>query len=163
MTRGVPWWEWGLWVYRSVTTQANAGGGAILLDIEPAEGDQMVLAYLVATNSGTNGFLLRVYDEDNNTGGQFGTVASAATTIVRLPASGDPATTDDNVADSSFLLVRGDNLFTIQQTGAGAADDTLTLSMAWYLENNTIPTVDKSRSTNPNDVTIATPTVNKVV
>lgn len=159
-----PWWEWGLWMYRSVTTQANGAGGAIVLDFVPLQGMTMMVLSVVGINSGTNTLRIQRVDEDNSIPTQWVSVASGAGTIASVPRASTVAGTG-RIADSSYvpaLLIRADDKLTVTQTGAGAQNDTLEVSIRALLSSNTLPIISKGRSTNQADVTIATPTVNMV-
>lgn len=160
-----PWWEWGIWAFRAVYTQANAGGGAVVVDFTPGAGDTMILMNLEAENSGTNTLQVQRTDEDNNRSGRFVQVSSAAGVFATVPRgttiAGSSATMDSTLIETR--LFRGDDLLTVLQTGAGVADDTLTITLRALLSSPVIPTRDLSRSTNSGDVTEATPTVNKVI
>ncbi len=157
------YWNWPVWVYRASVAQANGAGGAIVLDFPPAVDDTMIITQAYAINSGTNALEMRRTDEDNNQNILYLSVASAATVEATIPRTfsetGDSGFHDST--DPMTRLYRGDDIFTIQQTGAGAQNDTLIVALRAFLSSFTIPTVSKARSTNSADVTI-TPTVNKI-
>lgn len=162
-------WPHGLvWAYRAVLTQANAAGGAIKADFTPGQagtrGSMYRLLSLAGTNSGTNGLEIYHRDEDNNTVRQLAGVASAAGVNVAIPQTTSLAQTSTLISDSSGqpILVSGNDYLSVEQTAAGAQNDTLTV-MARFLLRGRPPLVTKARSTNAANVTIATPTISRVV
>ncbi len=160
-----PFWDWGIWAFRASTAQANAAGGAIVLDVSPDPGDTMIVMWARGVNSGTNTLQILRVDEDNNQGPFLSSIGSGAGTVATMPRGFTTLTTSDFI-DSTDLhsrTFRGDDRFTIQQTGAGAQNDTLVIDLRAYLSSSSIPTVAKGRSTNQANVTIATPTVNKIL
>lgn len=166
MSSHVPWWDWGYWAYRASTAQANGAGGAIVLDITPAVGETMIIMEASGSNSGTNGVRIERTDEDSNIAARYVDVASAGTSKGALPQEASGSTTNTLVVTSVPMearLFRGDDLFTIKQTGAGAQNDTLIIVVRAFLSEATMPTVAKGRSTNPGDVTIAAATENKIL
>ncbi len=160
-----PWWEWGMWMYRVSVAQANAGGGAIVVDFVPVAGVSMIVTFVRAENSGTNGLQILRVDEDNSVGPFYASVSSAATTQAVIPQSFSGATTDGVTFDSTDLFTRffrANDKFTVQQTGAGAQNDTLVINLRAFLSCAERPIVTKGRSTNPSDVTIGTPSVDVI-
>ncbi len=160
-----PWWEWGMWFYRAVFTQTNGAGGAIVVDVVPVAGMSMIIVNCFAENSGTNGLVMRRVDEDNIFSGQYLSVASAAGTKGIIPQVSDRGVTDDSIMSSESTearFFRANDKFAIVQTGAGAQNDTLTVSLRAFLSCAERPIVSKGRSTNQGDVTIGTPTVDAI-
>lgn len=160
------YWRGALYVYRASVAQANGAGGAIVLDVDAGDGNEFLVMAALASNSGTNDIQMLRVDEDNNTGVFFASVSSAATTQCAIPQSLAGTASDGTIIDSTDPWTRvfagaGDK-FTVRQNGAGAQNDTLILQM-WLRLATGIPTVEKGRSTNAGDVTIATPTVAKVM
>ncbi len=161
-----PWWEWGIWAFRASVEQANGAGGAIVLDIAPAVGDTMIIISAKGANSGTNSLDMTRIDEDQAEVARYVDVASAASTAGIMPQSVSNAAASASVIDSTNILerlFRGDDVFSIFQTGAGAQFDTLVITIRALLSSSSIPTVSKARSTNQVDVTIVAPTVNKIL
>lgn len=156
-----PFYTWGFWTYRNVLTQTNVGGGAIKADVDVVQGSEFILHHLRANNSGTNTLDVLLYDEDDNLICKYADIASGASTQVYLPQSGtNGAATTNTPADSTWVHVRGDNYLAIEQSAAGAQDDTMTFAIGAYI-SGVIPTVAVDRSTNSGDVTQSV-TVNKV-
>lgn len=159
--------RWGYWAYRAIATQVNAGGGAIVLDVKPATGATMIVMAAIGTNSGTNTLQIARVDEDDNDAQIFVLVGSAGGTEGAIPQISDRTTTSTAMSDSTPIetrLFRGDDMFTVRQSGAGAQNDTLTLRIRALLSPGSLkPVVAKDRSTNEADVTIATPTEDKVL
>ncbi len=149
------------WIYqaRRVATQANVAGGAVKVDISLAGGQIARLISAFVSNSGTNDMTLAVADEGNNTLFNGGTIASGAARGSSWPNIGT-ATVHSNIANSTGVVIPSGTKLAIYQTGAGAQNDTLTIAIVLELFNlSTIPTWDKSRSTNAADVTIAASTI----
>ncbi len=159
-----PYWEWGLWSYRVVVTQANGAGGAIVVDLSPVAGMTMIVASFSALNSGNNGLILTSRDEDVNEGQRFIEIASAGQTSATIPRGieGSASQLNTDSIPMETRIYRASDRFSVQQTGAGAQNDTLTLMMRALLSSAERPLVSKGRSTNPSDVTIATPTVDVI-
>ncbi len=160
-----PLWEWGLWAFRASVAQANGAGGAIIVDTEPAVGDTMIVIQAEGVNSGTNNLIIQRNDEDDELSGRFVNIASGAGTVGSIPRSMQSVTTTPLI-DSSYpinLMFRGDDYLSILQTGAGSQNDTLLVTIRALLSSSALPTVTKTRSTNAGDVTISTPTVNKIL
>lgn len=159
-----PWWDWGVWAFRASVAQANGAGGAIIVDFEPAPGETMIIMRCHAINSGTNGLKMSAFDEDNNENPLFLFISSAATTEGGLPRVSPSGSTDTGIVGTEpweTRLFRGDDFFSIAQTGAGAQNDTLIIVLRAMI-SGLIPTISKARSTNQGDVTI-TETENKVL
>ncbi len=161
-----PWWEWGMWMYRVSVAQANAAGGAIVVDFVPVAGVSMVLLHLRANNDGdANGLQILKTDEDDNTDVFYASVSSGATTQATVPQALSGSASDQVVIDSTDPMTRffrADDKLTVNQTGAGAQNDTLVISLRAFLSCAERPIVTKGRSTNPSDVTIGTPSLDKI-
>lgn len=160
-----PWWEWGIWAFRASVAQANGAGGAIVLDVSPSAGNAIIVMWARGVNSGTNTLQILRTDEDNNQGPFLSSIGSGGATVGTIPRAFTSLTTSDFI-DSTDILARtfrGDDRLTIQQTGAGAQNDTLILDLRAFLSSSLLPSVAKGRSTNQGDVTIAAPTVNKIL
>lgn len=160
-----PWWEWGQWQYRASVAQANGAGGAIVVDFAVLAGQTMIIMEASGTNSGTNGLRIERTDEDNNIAARYSDIGSAGATKGAIPQDAtNNATSSLNISSLPFgaRLYRRTDKFTIKQTGAGAQNDTLIINLRALLSSATLPLIVKSRSTNQSDVTIATPTVNRV-
>lgn len=145
---------------RRVATQANVGGGPVIIDVSLATGQIARIIGGRALNSGTNTALGYIIDEDNAVTTTIGTTTSGAGSNSQYPSIGSGATATANIASSvDFILPAGAKL-SFQQSGAGAQNDTFTVALILELLNDpTIPTWDKSRSTNPADVTLAASTI----
>ncbi len=159
-----PYWEWGMWQYRAVVTQANAAGGAIIVDVVPVAGMDMLVIHAAGTNSGTNGIAIYRMDEDDAVAGVYVSVASGAGTIASIPRSlqGGGTSEQFDSVDIMTRLIRSDDKLAFQQSVAGAQNDTLAINIRALLSSAERPIVTKARSTNSADVTIATPTVDKI-
>ncbi len=160
-----PWWEWGMWFYRASIAQANAAGGAIVVDFVPVQGVTMIIASCHAINSGTNSLTMKRTDEDNNQNPFFLSISSGATTEGGLPRVSPSGSTDTGIIGTEAIetrMFRADDKFTIAQTGAGAQNDTLIVVIRAFLSSAERPIVTKGRSTNQGNVTIATPTVDMI-
>ncbi len=160
-----PWWEWGMWQYRVVVTQANGAGGAVVVDVAPLQGLSMIIISAKGANSGANSLDMTRVDEDNVEVFRFVDVASAGQTAGIMPQTQSAAGASASLADSTPVetrLFRADDKFSIFQAGAGAQNDTLTIAIRAFLSSPERPLVIKSRSTNAGDVTIGTPTVDQV-
>ena len=145
---------------RRVATQANAAGGAVIIDITPAAGQAMRIVELYAINSGTNSLYFDVADEDNAYGARFAAVGSAAGTQARAPNVGTSGAATDNLTGSADFIVPAGKKLVIRQLGAGAQNDTLTVAVVFELIGNpAVPTWAKDRSTNEADVTLAASTI----
>ncbi len=160
-----PWWEWGLWMYRASIAQANGAGGAIVMDVVPLQGTTMIVMSALGENDGaSNGIQIVRSDEDGNEI-MFTSIASAGQTKTGIPQSVPSSTTSAVRVDSTPMetrVFRANDRLTIQQTGAGAQNDTLVIQIRAFLSSADRPIVSKGRSTNPGDVTIATPTVDMI-
>jgi len=143
-----------LWRYRGVATQANAAGGAVIIDISPGAGNYLELIDAFVSNSGTNSVNVAVRDSSNNTVSIHATVASGAATATYLPSIGANAASSGAIASSVGLKVFGADKLSLYQAGAGAQNDTLTVNIRAFVRSDTAPTVSKARSTNQADVTI---------
>lgn len=149
-----------LYQARRVATQANAAGGAIKIDITVAAGQVAKLIGVSMINSGTNGILVNALDEDGVTQIQrIASVGSGAGTYISLPTIGSVATATQNMATSEGLLIGPGSSLALDQTGAGAQNDTSTIGIMLLLSTNTEPTWSKARSTNQADVTLAASTI----
>ena len=165
--RGKNGWElfktannpWYLYQARRVATQANVGGGAVIVDIALGAGQVGWIELSTFTNSGTNGLFVDVLDEDNMIVGRLAGIASAAGNALRVPSIGTAASASLNVNESVRRYLGPGMKWSIYQTGAGAQNDTLTVAVTLFLSTNTEPTWDKSRSTNAADVTLAASTI----
>lgn len=143
---------------RRVATQANAGGGAVIVDISPPTGQAYILQAVRGANSGTNGLVCVLADEDFATILTLAEIGSAAGVKFNLPSPGASASSTGNIANSYGLIISKGQYLRIYQTGAGAQNDTLTVSL--YLEPlnpgaSTTPTYSVAASTNAGDVTLA--------
>ena len=150
------------WIYqaRRVATQANAAGGAIVIDISLASGQcgRLIAAY--TNNSGNNSLYVEIQDEDNAYTTSIGSVGAAAANTLRLPSIGSAASATGNVANSTGLIIPSGAKLTFRQAGAGVQNDTLTVGIVLELFNlPTVPTWSKDRSTNAADVTLAASTI----
>ncbi len=160
-----PWWEWGVWFYRALVTQANGAGGAIVVDLVPVAGMDMIVVMASGVNSGTNDLKMERTDEDNNVAAVFYSVASAAGTKGIIPQStafSETSTLGMNTVPLETRIFRAGDKLTVRQTGAGAQNDTLLVVVRAFLSSAERPIVTKARSTNSGDVTIATPTVDAI-
>lgn len=145
------------------STQANAGGGKMLIDISFATGQAAILRSAYTANSGTNTLNNLILDEDNNTVCYLGGAASAAGTSNSYPSVGTVTDATGNKMNSTDLLISPAQVISMQQTGAGAQNDTLRVYLNLELFGNyTTPTWSKARSTNQADVTIAATTISDV-
>ena len=156
---------WGEWAYAASVAQANAGGGAILLDFKPPRGDTMLVLHARGLITGTADIFIEKNDEDDSVAVRYATAASGAGVGVTIPQSLASAGASGVTIDSTDPLTRlfqGDDYLVIRK-GAGAQNDTLVVQLRALLAPGTAkPTVDKSRSTNEADVTI-TETENKIL
>lgn len=159
-----PYWEWGMWMYRASVAQANGAGGAIVLDFAPLQGTSMIVIMARGSNSGTNTLQIMRVDEDQNEGPFWSSIGSGAATVGTIPRGFTTLTTSDFIDSTDLLarMIRAGDTLTIQQTGAGAQNDTLIAEVRAFLSSPERPVVSKARSTNQADVTIATPTVNMI-
>ena len=150
------------WAYqaRRVATQANAAGGAVVIDISPAAGQAFRVVAVYGKNSGTNVIQCRVLDEDNAANTYLAYLGSAAANYFHLPFSGSTTTSSGNIGSSQGLMVCPGQKLEISQTGAGAQNDTLTVAVTLELIGSaTEPTWSVARSTNAGDVTLAASTI----
>ncbi len=160
-----PWWDWGMWFYRAVFTQTNGAGGAMVVDFAPVAGMTMIVMSVVGENSGTNSLRIERTDEDNIDRPWFADISSGAGTFASIPQTLSFAGTSSVMVDTTSAEVRTfreNDRLTILQLGAGAQNDTLTISLRAFLSSAERPVVVKGRSTNPGDVTIGTPTVDDI-
>ena len=151
------------WIYqaRRVATQANAAGGAVVVDISLASGQIARIISIRGLNSGNNGISCLIVDEDNATHAQLASISAAGGANFNLPAAvlAGAATTSSMAQSSGFILASGQKL-TIMQSAAGAQNDTMTICITLELFNlPTVPTWSKDRSTNAADVTLAASTI----
>lgn len=172
MHRGLLYW--GEWMYRNIYKQTNAGGGAIAFDMTPAAGDIMLIVSAHAENSGTNDLNMAIHDEDDNNVARFLDIPSAATLEGGIPQDVAASVNDLIVVSSApteTRAVRGDNYFSIFQLGAGAQNDTMTVTIRALLSSSALPVRSVARSTNPADVdgigvtdgSEGTPTINRIL
>lgn len=134
-------------------TQANAAGGAIIVDIANALSSRFVVLEFEAINSGTNAIQTNVTDSANKVVGSFGNIASGAGTVQNWP-TGSTVTSTAAVSPSNdprFLIIAGTDRLTVQQTGAGAQNDTFRLTCR-LLVYGAVPTLSVTRSTNAGNV-----------
>ncbi len=159
-----PWWEWGIWFYHAVVTQANGAGGSIIMDFVPVQGMTMIVMHAMGINSGTNTLDIDRNDEDDVRSVSFVDVASGAGTVGSIPRAYTALTTGRRIDSTSIetRIFRADDRFVIRQEGAGASGDTLTVDLRAFLSSAERPIISKGRSTNQADVTIATPTVDVI-
>ncbi len=160
-----PWWEWGMWYYRVSIAQANGAGGAIFVDFAPVAGQTMIIMRCHAINSGTNGLRMSSNDEDNVDAPLYLFISSAANVEGGLPRLSPSGSTDTGIVGTEPIetrMFRQGDKFSIAQTGAGAQNDTMLVTIRAFLSSAERPIVLKARSTNPGDVTIATPTVDVI-
>jgi len=159
---------WRIWAFRAVYTQANAAGGAIVVDFTAGAGNTMILMHSKGINSGTNGLEIVRVDEDNNDSITLADVISAAgvTGTAPLARTQATATTSSPLIDVTDWLTRifagGQEKLTVRQDGAGIANDTLTVDVR-FLVRHGVGARDKSRSTNAADVTETAPTINRIL
>ena len=154
MTTTQDTWPAGATAILNVTLQqANAAGGAIVVDLPAGAANEYILIDLRAVNSGTNGLAF----EHQTTGavviGPLASIASGAGTDGRIPSIGSAASASGNLIDSRALLVSGTDRITARQTAAGAVNDTLQVIARFRVKNSTPPDADFSRSTNAVNVT----------
>lgn len=153
------------WVYQSriVYQQTNVAGGVITADYAVASGQLARIISVKALNSGNNGIVVVVNDEDNAEHSmRLVSVAAGGGTYGGVPNIGAAGSTSAHLMDSlGFVLAPGQKL-TISQTAAGVQNDTLTVAMTLELYNlPTLPTISVARSTNPGDVTQAASTISE--
>ena len=150
---------WYLYQARRVATQANAGGGAIIVDVALASG-QIARGVMgrVILGSANNGISLNVVDEDNSAAVFIGTVATGANRNAQFPSVGQTVGMDNASFTGNLYLGPGQK-FSSANMGVGAAGDTMTLAIQMWLNTPVEPTWSKERSTNPADVTLAASTI----
>lgn len=147
------------YTFRRVATQGNAGGGAVVIDISPATGQELVLENLGVVNSGNNGLRFLLVDEDNATYTYLGEVAAAAGTRAYLPSVGTVASAANYMETKDMKILPGQKL-TLMQTAAGAQNDTFTVAGTFRLKGSGAdPSWSKARSTNEADVALAASTI----
>jgi len=150
---------WYLYQARRVATQANAAGGAILIDLATAPGQIAKLLHARVVNSGNNGLQAYIYDEDNAAEAYLLVIGAAAGTSASLPSIGSAATASANNANTKDLMFGPGQKLSFLQTAAGAQNDTLTLGITLLLTTATEPSWSVARSTNPGNVTLAANTI----
>lgn len=149
-----------MYTARRVATQANAAGGAIVVDITCAAGQMMRIESAYAANSGTNTLQMKVHDGDNAMRAYLANVGSAASNYLSIPSPGAAASASGNLVDSKDLYVLAGEKFTIMQGAAGAQNDTMTIAVVIELYGSAAePTWSKARSTNEANVTLAASTI----
>lgn len=137
--------------------QANAAGGAIVVDVNPASGNEISIEYGQAVNSGTNGIQGAVIDSGNADITILFAVASGVATLHRWgPGDVDTSVTGTgNAAGTGYpFTVRGTDSFTVRQTGAGALNDTMQI-VARFRTIGDLPVLSKARSTNAANVSVS--------
>lgn len=139
---------WYLYQARRVGTNANAAGGAQRIDIVVPSGQVAVLLHGRAASSGAATNLVNILDEDN---ALHAIVVTSAATIINFPLIG--------TATGHKVMFGPGQKLAVEQQAAGAQNDTLTVSVTLLLSTSTMPTWDKSRSTNAADVTLAASTI----
>jgi len=153
------------WLYqaRRVTTNTNAAGGEINVDLACNTGQviQVVSIAALQVTAGTRVLRVRILDEDNNIQMPIGSTATGASTSIFMPSIGSAATASGNTANSLGLIIGPGQKLNIQAADAtGQANDTCTVGVTLLLFNvSTAPTWDKARSTNAADTTIAASTI----
>ncbi len=159
-----PYWEWGMWMYRASVAQANGAGGAIVMFFAPLQGSSMIVIDVRGSNSGTNTLQILRVDEDGNEGPFWSSIGSGLATVGTIPRGFTTLTTSDFIDTTDLLarMIRAGDTLRIQQTGAGAQNDTLIVEIRAFLSSAERPIVSKALSTNAGDVTIATPTVDMI-
>lgn len=149
-----------LWQSRIIFQQTNAAGGAIISDYSLANEQYARLVEARMTNSGNNGIVIAVYDEDNAYTLPLASVGAAAGTVANLPSIGTAASASNNLASSVNLILLPGQKLGFVQSGAGVQNDTSTVALSLELYNlGTEPTISTARSTNPSDVTTGTDSI----
>jgi hypothetical protein len=155
------------WMYvyqaRRVATQANAGGGAMVIDISPTVLAR-VLQMQIASAGANHSMAIRSYDEDNAVAGYLASVGSVANPFMVIPSVGVAATASGNIRDTTNLHVAPGMKLTAMTLEAGAQNDTLTTAVTMLLpitaaSDGSDVTWSKARSTNEADVTLADSTI----
>lgn len=170
MTAPLDLLAWRVWAFRAVYTQANAAGGAIVVDFTAGEGNTMIIMHSIGINSGTNGIKISRIDEDNTESALLNDIASAAATSGSVPRGFESVAAQpisSTLIDSTDPLTRTfsgvSDKFTVRQTVAGAANDTFTIDIRALVRHGVLPARTKARSTNQADVTETAPTINRMV
>ena len=132
-------------------TQANAAGGAVKVDILPGAGSSYEIMLARITNSGTNGIIAAAKDTSAVEIARFKNVSSGAATTANLPLTGTDVTSSAASATSEGRWIAGTDTLSIEQTAAGAQNDTLRITIRIRVKG-ALPTVSKARSTNAADV-----------
>lgn len=156
------------WLYQAqrVTTNTNAAGGQILIDITVPAGTTAKLialnAYMVTT--GTHTFYAYLEDEDftgtNHNVLLANTGAAAASKAFALPSIGTASNASGSIANSLGLLIGPGSSITIDAAAAsGVANDHVDIFVILLMSTPTAPTWSKARSANAADVTIAASTI----
>jgi len=148
-----------LYQARRVATQANAAGGAVIVDISVAAGQVARVVSVYAINSGTNSLYIDVIDEDNATDFRCAGISSAAGVWGNAPQAGSTGASSAQPGNSSGMLLGPGQKLSIFQLGAGIQNDTLTVAITLLCSTSTEPTWDKSRSTNQANVSLAASTI----
>ena len=135
-------------------TQGNAAGGAVVVDIISSAGSAFEVLYGFVTNSGTNAIqIFPATSAEVRLGSVWKNVASGAATKAGFPSVLPSATASDGDGTPNLMLIVGTDELVIQQTGAGAQNDTFRISINIRVKG-ALPTVSKARSTNQADVTV---------
>lgn len=136
--------------------QANAGGGAIVIDIRGTVGSEWRVTHGRVVNSGTNGLQVLAVDGTASpvVSGKFNDIASAAGTKANLPSVPGGSTTSDVPGDLESAIFCGIHGLRITQTAAGAQNDTMRILLYIRRTRGDLPTFSKAQSTNPADVSV---------
>lgn len=151
-----PDWLFGSQAQMNVTyTQANAAGGAVVCEISAGAGSEFIVLRGRFINSGTNG--IQVVSESGVAGTvdcRILTVASAAGTIgsITTGSVSTAQTSDAGMGLGYPFIVSGGQAFRIQQSAAGAQNDTFQIILVIRVRGDR-PTVTHANSTNPANVT----------
>lgn len=141
-----------------VATQGNGAGGAVVIDLSFASASRLVM--LSVLNSGTNTLGITANDEDFARLAKLGYAGSALANAYSLPSIGANASTSDNNASCVGLLFPAGSVLTLEQAGAGAQNDTMTVAFVFEVLGIPEPVVwSKARSTNQADVALAASTI----
>ena len=136
-------------------TQANVGGGAVVVEITPGAGSSFDILDGRAVNSGTNTVRFAKYTAAGGTEiVRYVDVASGATTTGAMPR--DAVGYSANTAAVISVLpptIPGTQTARVSQTGAGGQNDTFRILIT-ILVKGALPTVSKANSTNQADVTV---------
>lgn len=153
-------WPDGITATMNVTlTQANAAGGAIVVEISPGAGNEFILLDIRAANSGTNGLVVRKETAVAGTSivpilsvaSGAGTSANGAVGLVSTVFTSNAA-----VGIGWPCIVSGTQALLVAQTGAGAQNDTfqVLINIRVRGSDTTGMTVTKANSTNPANVSV---------